>query len=198
MKLAIVTVAMLASSAAGAGTRAAVINLQGCASVGPSPMLNWSLIADGYLNASMMALGFHAGMPLCDAELPPEATRFDFAELEYDPGTMVGPPWMIAYAARRVSTPTGDYLSLEELGSCGGLDPRSYPPWNDYSFDVPLSLCQTTGGIDLPGAPSEALSVLFLVVVPVDHFASSDSQPEFLTDHEYFSRVYRIVEYYEQ
>ena len=197
MKPVILIAALLVARAAPADQRVAIINVEGCNSVGPSPVLNWSLVEDGYLNDSMMALGFHTGMLLCDAELPPGAYHFDYAELEYNPGTWPGPPWVIAYATRRQRGPAGEYLWLEEIGSCGGLDPAAWPAWEPYTSNPQLSICQTPGGIDLVGAPDQVTSVLFLVVMPVDHFASTDTQPA-LFGYQFLNRVYRIVEYYEQ
>ena len=197
MKFATIAFALLTTAPALAAQRSAVISLDGCQSVG-APVLMWAVFADSYLDDSVAALGWHAGMLLCDADLPSDATRFDYAELEYLPGTSAGPPWMVAYAIRRMTSPGGARsLTVDEIGSCGGLDPAAYPPWGFVAWNFPLSICQTPGWVDLPGSGKEATGVMFLVVIPVDHYASTDSEPDFLLA-PYFNQVYRIVEYYEQ
>ncbi len=177
---------------ASAAQRSAIINIEGCAGVtwaskGYATLDSLYAVTDNTQND-----GTANTVVLCDAELPSDATAFDYAELEYIPGSSTNSPWLAVFATGRWQAPLGAQLNwLQEIGWCGG----SMPIWQ-ILFPPPITVCQTSGGLDWSGMPDAAkaadLSVVFLVVLP-GVLPSWDGNYDFAG-----SQAFRIVEYYEQ
>lgn len=177
------------AAGARADQHAAIINVEGCVGLSAAnkgyPTLN-SLyeVADDVLND-----GPHTVVVLCDAELPSDATAFDYAELEYIPGGTADTPWLAAFATGRWQSTFGSQLNwLQEIGWCGG----TAPIWQ-ILFPPPITVCQTSGGLGWSSDEAKAadLSIVFLVVLPGIPW-------EFENDPFGPSQAFRIVEYYEQ
>ncbi len=178
---------MVAPASAGATTYAKIISIAGCPLVaGPPTYAKYAFISSiqDAVSASWTTDAGPASILYCDAQLPPEATAFDDAELEYgwypyqdDPG-----PVIAAYLDGRTNWPDGGWYSVtEEIGECEATGPT-----NQISLFTPL--CPTTGSASLvpSGGPfAYPLSVHVLLFLPVE--ANDYSETD----------VYRLIVHYE-
>jgi hypothetical protein len=143
----------------------------------------------------MMNNGTATAVVLCDAELPPDATAFDYAEFEYVPGDDIDSPWLAVFATGRWKGTQGAQLSwMQEIGWCGSGPPSNWTGFYEWTV---LNVCQTSGALDWSATPEEAdaadLSIVFLVVLPGITPYWEGGGAGFG-----FSQAFRIIEYYEQ
>ncbi len=130
----------------------------------------------------------------CDGALPPEATAFDYVELEYS-APNVTPyvnPWVVSYADAELLAPDGTVTSLTfQLGICPAPAPTPA-----HAGSQAISLCEADGsqafapdagvfaGLGVFG-PTLNYSIHFQVVIPP---TSPGSAPIL---------VYRLLVHYE-
>jgi hypothetical protein len=195
MRAALFLCALCAAASAKAAQHSAIINLEGCASITWATQGYATLGSLYAVTDDLMNNGTTIAIALCDAELPPDATAFDYAEFEYIPGSATNSPWVVAFATGRWQGTLGAQLNwLQEIGWCGGA-----PPISEFLYPLPITVitvCQTSGALDWSGMADQAraadLSVVFLVVMP-GILPSWDGNDNFA-----FSQAFRIVEYFEQ
>ncbi len=192
MRIVLFLCLMSAGTAAQAAQHTAVINIEGCAGLtaankGYATPGSLFAVTDYTLNDDTANV-----VVLCDAELPSDATAFDFAEFEYLPGDDTDSPWLAVFATGRWQAPLGAQLNwLQEIGWGGGA-----PPAWLFLFPSPIDVCQTSGGLDwsasLDQANAAGLSIVLLVVMP-------GIRPDWENNYDFTpSQAFRIVEYYEQ
>lgn len=201
LRLALAAVAVSVASVAAADQRAAIINVAAC------PSITWEHSAYALLDQTFELSngiendGSTTAVVLCDSEIPPDATAFDYAEFEYMPGGTYASPWITVLAVSRVVEPDGTLVSwMQEVGSCGQGAPTASPfgPWLPTSPPtLPLNVCQTQGNIDLASfasaLPGAELSLVYLVILPT---TNPFTDPTFYGTG--WAQAFRIVEYFEQ
>ncbi len=192
MRTALFLCVLGAVAEARAAQHSAIINIEGCAPITVATQGYATLGSLYAVTDDLMNNGTATAVVLCDAELPPDATAFDYAEFEYIPGSATNSPWLAVFATGRWKATLGAQLNwLQEIGWCGG----AAPPWQ-LLYPPPITVCQTSGALDWSATPDEAkaadLSIVFLVVLP-GILPSWDGNFDFA-----FSQAFRIVEYYEQ
>ena len=172
-----------------ADQRAAIINIEGCVALTSANKGYVTLGSLWDVTDDTLNIGLENAVVLCDAELPFDATAFDYAEFEYIPGGALNSPWLAVFATGRWQAPLGAQLNwLQEIGWCGG----TAPIWQ-IMFPPPITVCQTSGGLSWSADDAKAadISIVFLVVLP--------GEPRDWQDDPFGpSEAFRIVEYYEQ
>ena len=204
MRYAFVLAALLVSTPARATQRSAILSVGGCAPLGPGQG-SYGLLAQRLY----LGLGWDVGnvlytdpgssfsvVYLCDADLPPTATGFDYALFEYVGGTVESPPWVVAYLNADAVDAWGRRNNwVQEIGSCGGEVTVSGPQTPEY--DSSITVCQTSGSADWSAARAQAqqqaLSVFFLVFMPA-------GPPTAFGGGGYWGDglVCRLIEFYEE
>jgi hypothetical protein len=199
IRLALVAAMLTVASAAAAEQRIAIISVAGCASIN-GPNKGYALLNAFYEMANGVENdGTASAMVLCDAELPPDASTFDFAEFEYTSGGPGLYPWLVVLQVWRMPAPGGGIESwIQEVGQCGQEPPVGdiFDPYLPTSPPTsPMNICQTAGDLDLTAitaaAPDVEASLVYLVVLP-GWSSSTDDFPDG------WAQAFRIVQYYEQ
>ncbi len=199
VRLSLVLCLAFGANTAWADQRIAIINVAGCASI-TWPNQGYALLDQFFeMSNGVENDGQATAVLLCDADLPPDATAFDYAEFEYLPGSETNSPWLNVVWVWRVPGPNGVVECWEqEVGMCGQgppvgsfLGPEIPMAWGGAS--PPLSICQTQGNLDLTSlgatAPGAEGALVFLVIVP------GGMPGDYGTG---WSQAFRIVEYFEQ
>jgi hypothetical protein len=198
--VALVAASLVLGGPALAEQHAAIISVAGCANI-TGLSQGYALVNQTFeLSNGVENDGENTAIVLCDAELPSDATAFDYAELEYTPGGPDLSPWLVVLWVWRLTAVDGTVESwVQAVGQCGQAPPTTYawvgPVLPTQDPTMAENICQTQGDLDLTSIEAETPgaegSLVYLVVLP----ASSSGFGGYGTG---WAQAFRIVQYYEQ